>query len=130
MKEKILLDQQQIELFKYLHYELKDIDDFIKNLKELEVNVYSECDDKNYSVFAGHTQMKLLAIYEILKSKKLQNNRNDLKKLGQYIQELGKEIESYEETMKKYKNQEKLSNHEEKMKDFFKSIIDDIFEDN
>ena len=130
MKESILLEQMEIEMFKIKNYEEKNIETFITELKKLEYNVVSNCENVTYGKFSGNYQMKFLAIYEILKSKKLQKNKEDLKKLGQYIQELGKEIENYEETMKKYENQEKSSNHEEKMKEFFKSIIDDIFEEN
>ena len=130
MEEQILLEQMEIEMFKIKNYEKENIETFITELKKLEYNIASSCENKAYGNFAGNYQMKFLAIYEILMSKKLQKNKEDLKKLGQYVQELGKEIENYEETMKKYENQEKLSNHEEKMKDFFKSIIDDIFEGN
>lgn len=127
--EKILLDQQQIEFFNYYHYELKDIDDFIKSLKELKVGVYSDCKEKRYGIFAGNYQIKLLAIYEILMSKKLQKNKEDLKKLGQYVQELGKEIENYEETIKKYDDKEKPTNHEEKMKEFLNKFINSLFDE-
>ena len=114
MKEEILLAQQQIIFFTYLHYELKNIDDFIKSLKELKLSVSSDCKEKKYGIFAGNYQIRLLAIYEILASKKLQGNMNDLKKIGQYVQELGKEIENYEETMKKYDGKEKPNNYEER----------------
>lgn len=127
--EKIVFEQKNVERFKIAKYELGDINEFIDGLKNIELCISSDCDDKNYGVFAGYTQTKLLTIYEILMSKKLQKNKEDLKKLGQYVQELGKEIENYEETMKKYANQEKLSDHEEKMKEFLKSFIEDLFEE-
>lgn len=130
MKEKILLDFVEIDEFKNINYERKNIENFIEELKKLKYKVVSNCEDKTYGIFAGNYQVKLLAIYGILMSKKIEKNKEDFKKLGQYVQELGKKIENYEETMKNYENQEKLSNYEEKMKDFFKSIIDDIFEEN
>lgn len=127
--EQIVFEQKNVEHFKLAKYELGDINEFIEGLRNLKVYVSSNCDNKSYGAFAGHTQTKLLAIYEILRSKKLQKNIKDLKKLGQYIQELGNEIENYEETMKKYANDENTSNHEEKVKEFLKSIIEDLFED-
>ncbi len=126
MKEKILLEQMEIEMFKIKNYEKENIGTFITELKKLEYNVGSDCENKAYGNFAGNYQMKFLAIYEILMSKKLQKNKEDLKKLGQYVQELGKEIENYEETIKKYETQEKTSSHEKIINEFIKSFINEL----
>lgn len=127
--EQIVFEQKNVERFKMEKYELGDINEFIDGLKNIELCISSDCDDKNYGVFAGYTQTKLLAIYEILASKKLQKNKDDLKKIGQYVQNLGKEIENYEETIKKYATEENTSNHEEKVKEFLKSIIGGLFDE-
>ncbi len=127
--EKILLEECQIKIFEIQNYENKDIRKFVRELKDLKSDAWSDCGDETWVNFAGTYQMKFLAIYEILMSKKLQRNKEDLKMLGKCIQDFGKEIENYEETLKKYENSEKQNkeNEDDIAKKFAKALFDDIF---
>lgn len=84
-------------LFEDFFYENGNIEKFVQELKEFDTRTISDnCKDEKWISFAGRQIGRLELIALLLKSKKIEKQREDLKPLGKYIQELGKEIEEYE----------------------------------
>ena len=82
-------------LFEDFFYE--NIEKFVQELKEFDPRTISDiCKDEKWISFAGRQIGRLELIALLLRSKKIEKQREDLKQLGRYIQELGKEIEEYE----------------------------------
>lgn len=116
-----------------------DINRFLEKLKTMNVSCYcSTIKDKEYLEFLGAIIKKFELIVQVLGTKKIDKNRNDLKELGKYVQNLGQQMTNYDFTnknktercsdKKNSKNFEKeLDKELEKaLNEFFDSLLNNI----
>lgn len=121
------------DLFCYAYYQEGNINEFIRELDTIEENIRitSNSKDKDYEKIAGLAITKLSMIETLLKSKKIEENKQDLVDLGVYIQKIGKELEEFGKTNKSSDSEAKKSSDEEivdKTEEIIDRIINDIKE--
>lgn len=118
------------DLFCYAYYQEGNINEFIRELDTIEENIRitSNSKDKDCEKIAGLAITKLSMIETLLKSKKIEENKQDLVDLGVYIQKIGKELEEFGKNHKSSDSEDKKKSDEE-IADKAEEIIDRFVND-
>lgn len=122
----IVGDEKDNALFCYAYYQEGNINEFIKELDDIEksIRIIAKSKDKEYNKIVGLAITKLSMIVTLLRSEKIAQNKQDLVDLGAYIQKIGKELEEYGKNYKQIDSEVKKSSDEE----IIDKIINDIKE--
>lgn len=82
----------QRQIFIMSKYINGDIKEFVKELKNISLETVSNIENKQFADFIGKEISRLKLIADLLYTKKLESEVNDLVHLGKYLKELGDEF--------------------------------------
>ena len=124
MKEKF--EKMQNMMFVNMFYADSDIDRLIEEMKDLKINVVSNLDDEGYANFIGKQIGRMQILAHLFQTKKIQQNKRDFVKVGEYLHELANDLIEFGTGGK---SEEKASSEEFDLHKAVKNFMKELFEE-
>lgn len=102
-----MLDNNTAKLLVNMKYEdkgIKGVIELIDSIPKSIGTISTNCDDQAWINYIGDLSAKLILLDALIMTKRLQNQREDLKEIGNYLQKLGKEITEYKHLLESEKD--------------------------
>lgn len=127
-------EKNGMDLLIFFEYQLGDIEKYLKAIKKIgkdSEEVVTSIKDEEYLNFLNEVLPSMRSHSRLLETKKIQNNKADLIKLGEDIKHLGQLMVDYGNKHKDNKVEDKNRHDslDEKLDKIFDKMLEDILED-